>query len=499
MSARPLLLAALVGSALCLVGASGAAGAEQETPPPPAEVVAAPAQVDQPEGGQPATEQPAAEQPATEQPAGEPPTALTTEQQVGLPPGASVPDATAATQAEASAADAAAKAAADAEAVLVVRKEKFFAFLTSFRDVALAEGIGPATYDRAISGLMPDLRVDELNAAQPEFVRPVWEYLAGTVSDQRVSQGLDKLAEYRDVFNRVEETYGVPRQVVAAIWGLETGYGRNTGRFNLFQALATLAYDGARQNFGRRQFIAALKIAEAEKLDPQAMEGSWAGAFGHTQFVPTTFLEHAVDGNGDGKRDLWNEPADALASAASYLMRSGWRADQEWGEEVILPADFPFDQADDANRKPEREWNALGVRNMAGQYLADSDTPSSIFLPSGARGPAFLLRGNFNAVLRYNNATSYALAISLLADRMRGRPGVTGSWPIDERPLGRDERRSLQQGLSDLGFDVGGVDGVIGRQTRNALRAYQKSRGLAADGFATASLLERIRSEIPQP
>ncbi len=376
---------------------------------------------------------------------------------------------------------------------------KFEAFLAVFRDEAIRQGVRPETYDRAIMGLTLDRRVGEQNAAQPEFVRPVWDYLAGAVSDLRVSQGREKLAEQAQLFDRLEPTYGVPRQILTAVWGLESGFGRNIGRFNLFQSLATLAYDGSRQAYGRREFIAALKIADAEKLDPRTMEGSWAGAFGQTQFVPSTFLEHAVDGDGDGNRDLWNNPADALASAASYLKESGWRAGESWGEEVRLPEGFAFDQADETVKKPEREWAMLGVRTATGQDLRDDETPVSIFLPSGARGPAFLIRNNFNAILRYNNATSYALAIGLLADRMRGRDGVIGSWPRDERQLNREERMTLQTGLNALGWDVGMPDGVIGRQTRSALRAYQKMRGLPADGFATASVLTQITAERPAP
>jgi membrane-bound lytic murein transglycosylase B len=276
---------------------------------------------------------------------------------------------------------------------------------------------------------------------------------------------------------------------------METAYGQNLGGFNLFEALATLAYEGPRAAYGRRQLIAALKIALAEGRDPASMTGSWAGAFGFTQFVPTTFLEQAVDGDGDGRRDLWGSQADALASTASYLSRSGWKSGEPWGEEVQLPADFAYETADPDIRMAVSEWSAKGVRKLNGEPLSETGTMAAIFLPAGARGPAFLLNANFYAILKYNFATSYALAVSVLSDRLGGRTGISGSWPRGETMLNFGQRRTLQEGLTTLGFDTGGMDGVLGRRTRQAVREYQKSRGLPADGYATASLLTRILNE----
>ena len=267
------------------------------------------------------------------------------------------------------------------------------------------------------------------------------------------------------------------------------------GPYNIFEALATLAYDGPRMEYGRGQFVAALKIAEVEDRDPVTMKSSWAGAFGHTQFVPTTFLESAVDGDGDGKRDVWDSPADALASAANYLKRSGWRAGEPWGEEVQLPESFAYETADPDIRKPLADWAGMGVRKVSGEPLESSTDQGAIFLPAGYRGPAFLVRSNFNAILKYNAATSYALAIGLLSDRFKDAPGVQASWPVDEAPLDQSSRVALQKGLMTLGFSTGGADGQIGRMSRAAIRAYQSSRGLPADGFATASLLTRILNE----
>jgi membrane-bound lytic murein transglycosylase B len=375
------------------------------------------------------------------------------------------------------------------------QEQRFYAFLRDFRPEVLNAGIMSATYDRAISTIHLNARVEELNEKQPEFVRPVWEYLAGAVSDTRVMRGKEQIAARVDLFGRLQSTYGVPPEILTAIWGLETGYGQNEGTFNIFEALATLAYDGPRVQYGRRQFIAALKIADTEGRDPASMTSSWAGAFGHTQFVPTTFLDNAVDGDGDGKRDVWNSPADALASAANYLKQSGWRAGESWGEEVRLPEGFPYELADTDTRKPIAEWTSLGVHKFSGEALTDSPDSAAIFLPAGYRGPAFLVRNNFNVILKYNAATSYALAIGLLADRFSGGPGVQASWPLDELPLDAYGRMTLQESLTALGFSTGGADGVLGRQSRAAIRAYQKAHGLPADGFATPNLLTRILNE----
>jgi membrane-bound lytic murein transglycosylase B len=372
---------------------------------------------------------------------------------------------------------------------------RFYAFLRDFRAEALKAGIMPATYDRAVSNIALNPKVEELNEKQPEFVRPIWDYLAGAITETRISRGHDQMSAHAQLFARLQDSYGVPQEVLTAIWGLETGYGQNEGSFNLFEALATLAFDGPRMEYGRRQFIAALKIADIEGRDPATMTGSWAGAFGHTQFVPTTFLEHAVDGDGDGKRDLWNSPADALASAANYLKQSGWRPGESWGEEVQLPQGFAYEQAEAGLRKPIAEWARLGVRNAAGQPLQDSEEEAAILLPAGYRGPAFLVRNNFNVILRYNSATAYALAIGLLSDRLRGAGIVQAKWPLDEVPLDEPSRTALQEGLTALGFSTGGADGVLGRRTQQAIRDYQKSRGLPADGFATAGLLTRVLSE----
>jgi len=374
-------------------------------------------------------------------------------------------------------------------------RANFAAFLRDFRAEALAAGIRAETYDRAIAGIGVNPRVQELNLQQPEFVRPIWEYLAGAVSQDRVRIGREARNANAALLARLEATYGVQGEVLTAIWGLETAYGRSIGGYNIFEALATLAYQGPRAAYGRRQLLAALRIADMENRDPKSMVSSWAGAIGETQFVPTTFLEHAVDEDGDGKKDLWQSPADALASAANYLRESGWRAGAPWGEQVTLPENFPYAEADPEIRKPLAEWQAMGVHVANGAPLPDGPEDAAIFLPAGARGPAFLLRDNFNVILKYNFATSYALAIGLLSDRLKGGEPIMAVWPTDIVPLDESSRVALQEGLTALGFDTGGTDGVFGRRTRAALREYQKSRGLAADGYPTPQILTRILNE----
>jgi membrane-bound lytic murein transglycosylase B len=374
-------------------------------------------------------------------------------------------------------------------------EQRFADFLKDFRAEAIRAGIKPETYDKAVAGIRINDRVKTLNENQPEFVRPVWDYLAGAVSDLRVTQGKEVLGDNASLFRSLQRKYGVPKEIVAAVWGLESGYGRNTGSFNIFEALATLGYAGPRTAFGREQLIAAMKIMQEEKLAPSQMTSSWAGAIGHTQFVPTTFLLHAVDGDGDGVRNLWSSPADALASAANYLKESGWKTGESWGEEVQLPEGFAYEDCDVDTQKPVSEWAARGVRTATGDRLIPSDDMAAIFLPAGHKGPAFLVRQNFRVILIYNAATSYALAISLLSERLKGRGEIVGSWPRSEIPLTRDQRLALQEGLTALGYDVGTPDGVVGRKTRAAVRAYQKARNLPADGFATRSILARIVKE----
>lgn len=369
-------------------------------------------------------------------------------------------------------------------------------FLHQFRATALAAGISPETYDRATSGIALNSRIEELNEKQPEFVRPIWEYLDTVITTERVARGRELIRENQGLLQRFKDRYGISPGILAAVWGIETRYGSNLGTFNLIEALANLAYEGPRTDYGRTQLIAALKIAQEQHIDPARMTGSWAGAFGQTQFIPTTFLKYAVDGDGDGRIDLWNSPADALASTANYLDQSGWRAGEPWGEEVRLPDNFPYAEADFTIHKPLSEWAQLGVRSVSGKPLPADPESASIILPAGHHGPAFLVLNNFNVLLKYNTAIPYALAVALLADRVKGSDGVRASWPTGEQmALDQSSAVALQQALTELGFSTGTADGVFGARTRQAIRGYQQARGLPADGFPSSSLIARVFAE----
>jgi len=369
---------------------------------------------------------------------------------------------------------------------------KFDAFLEGARTTALAQGIRPDVFDSATRGLVPIPSITTANANQPEFSRPVWSYLDSAASPRRVNDGKIMLSRHGDVLESVAAQSGVPKEILVAIWGIETDYGAAKGSYNLFAALATLAYDGPRTAFGTSEFHAALRIYQDRQYPVSEMISSWAGAFGQTQFMPTTFLRFATDGDGDSQINLWRSTPDALASAAALLARQGWKSGQPWGYEVRLPARFAYEDADTDTQKPLREWRSRGVTTAAGSALPASDESAAIYLPAGARGPAFILFSNFSVILKYNNAASYALAVGLLADRMTGGGVIKRAWPRDERPLSRDERMRFQTNLARAGFDPGEPDGVLGRRTRAALREYQKARGIVADGFATAALLERL-------
>lgn len=376
------------------------------------------------------------------------------------------------------------------------RDSEFRAFIAGFRDTAIKAGIDPQVYDSSLAGLSRDPRVEALNLQQPEFAKPVWDYLDSAVSPQRISTGEEMLAANAPMLTSLEQRFGVQKEILVAIWGIESDYGARMGGFDIFDALATLAYDGPRSDFGRRELLDALRIEQQEHFPPAAMTSSWAGAFGQTQFVPSAFLRYAVDGDGDGRRDLWHTPADALASAANLLVQSGWERGAPWGYEVNLPSGFPYDLADPDKIRTITAWRDLGVRATEGWQLPVSEARAAIYLPAGARGPAFMVFDNFRTVLKYNNAGSYALAVCMLADRFTGRAPIVAAWPRNEMPLTRDERIAMQTDLAKLGFEAGPPDGILGKQARAALRAYQRARGLVPDAFATVELLARMAGEL---
>lgn len=375
--------------------------------------------------------------------------------------------------------------------------QTFAQWQAGFRQQALQAGISPSTFDRAFLGVTPDMDVIKADRSQPEFTRPVWEYLEGALSPLRVRNGKKLLEQNAELLTRIEQRYGVDRQVLVAVWGMESNFGQFQGNKSVIRSLATLAYEGRRPQFAQDQLIAALQIIQHGDIEPEAMRGSWAGAMGQTQFIPTTYNTHAVDFDGDGRRDIWNSKPDALASTAHYLQSSGWKHGQPWGFEVQVPAGFDFWQADGALRKPVSEWLAMGVKLPAGTQLpANSNQLSAaLLLPAGARGPAFLVLDNFRAILKYNNSSSYALAVSLLGDRFSGWGFIAGSWPKEDLPLSRSERMELQNLLNSNGHEAGNADGIIGANTRKAIRNAQQGLGWPADGYPTHKLLESLRQQ----
>ena len=374
--------------------------------------------------------------------------------------------------------------------------QTFEQWQAAFRRDALAAGISPSLFDRAFAGVSPDMSVIRADRSQPEFSRPVWEYLDGALSPLRVRNGQALLIKYADILQSIEQRYGVDRQALVSVWGMESNFGQFQGNNSVIRSLATLAYEGRRPAFAQAQLLAALQIIQHGDIQADQMKGSWAGAMGQTQFIPTTYNTHAVDFDGDGRRDIWNSPADALASTAHYLQSSGWQRGQPWGFEVQLPSGFNYTLADGSLRKTVAEWRQLGViLPNGGQAPAGSDQLSAaLLLPAGYRGPAFLILDNFRAILKYNNSSSYALAVSLLGDRFSGWGFIAGSWPKEDLPLSRSERMELQNLLNSRGHDAGNADGIIGANTRKAIRSAQQSFGWPADGYPTHKLLEGLRN-----
>lgn len=370
--------------------------------------------------------------------------------------------------------------------------QPFSEWLQGLRAEARAKGLSDDFLNAALTGLRPIQRVIELDRKQPEFTLTFWKYLDKNVNDLRIQKGKAMLAKHADILDKTAQKYGVQPHYIVAFWGLETNYGEYFGSFPLVGALATLAHDPRRSRFFREQLLAALAIMARGDV-PVTMTGSWAGAMGNFQFIPTTYRDFAVDADGDGQRDMWRSYPDMFASAANYLARSGWRRGWNWGREVILPDGFNIEQAGLGVRKPIADWRRLGVRRIDGGALPDERGDASIVLPAGYEGPAFLVHQNYRTILNWNRSLLYAVAVGHLADRLRGAGPLQSRRPDAEVPLSRVDVQDLQRLLAAKGFYAGGTDGVIGPETRRAIRAYQKHMRLPPDGYPTAGLLERLR------
>lgn len=372
--------------------------------------------------------------------------------------------------------------------------DPFAACLAQLRGPALKAGVSGATFDTHTAGLTPDMAVIDLLDAQPEFKTPIWDYMAGLVDDERVADGKAGMTRWQADLDRAASRYGVDPATIAAVWGVESNFGRTLGGRPLLTSLSTLSCFGRRQAYFRGEFFSTLKIIQDEHIAPDRLVGSWAGAFGQTQFMPSTYLRLAVDFDGDGRRDLVDSVPDALASTANFLKRAGWNPSLAWGYEVKLPAGLDTAGAGRKNKRPMSSWAKQGVTRVDGQALPTGDTPAGLLLPAGRNGPAFLVTRNFDALYSYNAAESYALAIAHLSDRLRGGGPLVQAWPTDDPGLSRAERRELQRLLIAKGYDVGEPDGMIGPRTRQALQAAQRELGLPADGRAGQKALKALKA-----
>ena len=365
--------------------------------------------------------------------------------------------------------------------------------LASLWPDAERRGVRRENFQRFTAGLTPDLHIMDLLDAQPEFTKSTWDYLDLLVSDERIARGRELLTQYAATFAAEERAYGVDRYIIAAIWGVESNYGTLGGDRPVLRSTATLACVGRRRDYFREEFLSTLDILQRGDIAPERLVGSWAGAFGPTQFMPTTFKRYAVDFDGDGRRDVIDSVPDVIASTANNLKTDGWVAGQTWGYEVTLPQNFDYLLADRSKQMTVREWENLGVRRAGGKPFPHGDDRAFLLLPAGARGPAFLMLQNFRVIMKYNPAEAYALAIGYLADRLRGGAPFVQDWPRDERVLTMDERTSCNSSSARHGFDIGTPDGLLGPRTRIAIRNFQASVGLVPDGFASSSVLDRLR------
>ena len=371
-----------------------------------------------------------------------------------------------------------------------------------FASRAIASGRDVDVVYATLAGISPlDLylgeTVDKMGtgiADQAEFSKPIWDYVASAVSAGRKTGGAQKLLELNDTFDQIELTFGVNREAVTAIWAMETNLGGFIGNHDAANTLANMAVEGRRRTFAESELLALMKIQESGEVRREQLTSGWAGAMGQTQFMPSTFLTYAVDFDGDGNKDLWSNPVDALASAANYMAASGYQFDQPWGLEVRAPEDFEWSLADGQDRRMST-WTSMGLTAMSGQGFAVSENDyAELWLPAGASGPKYLLFKNFDIYKTYNRSDAYALAVGLLTDGVAGVDGPQTAWPTHLELLSKRDIMVLQDNLNRLGFDAGVIDGVAGRGTRGALREFQKAYGHVADGFPTMQALEQVIS-----
>ncbi len=379
-----------------------------------------------------------------------------------------------------------------------MEKKPFGEWLQTVADEAKAMGLQDSVIDAALEGVEPVPRVIELDRQQPEFTQSFWAYLDGRVSENRISEGKRLLSEHAPLLREIEQKHGVQPRFLVAFWGLETNYGKFLGGFPVIESLATLAYDDRRSAFFRAELFDALRVLNGGHIERENMIGSWAGAMGQPQFMPSTFTRHAIDENGDGRIDIWNSLPDVFGSAANYLSNVGWDNEYTWGREVSLPSDFDLDLVDLIKKRSLAEWQDAGVRRVGGQDLPQADITGALVLPAGHKGPAFLVYRNFDAIMNWNRSLLYAISVGHLADRLIGLEPLK-SIRNTERPLSRDQVLELQATLNELGHESGEPDGQVGPRTRTAVKAFQKENGLPADGYPDGFVFETILSKATRP
>ncbi len=377
---------------------------------------------------------------------------------------------------------------------MVETEQAFQHWLVDFKTQAIQAGISKKTLSQAFEDVHLNHRVLELDRRQPEFTSTFFEYFNRAVSDQRIESGIKNLNKHRQLLTKVTQKYGVPQRILVAFWGLETNYGSYTGNIPIIESLATLSYDTRRRDFFSKQLINALQIIDLDHVSPKQMKGSWAGAMGQCQFMPSNYLKYAVDGDDDGKINLWDSLPDALYSAGNFLEKLGWQKEQSWGREVHLPEGFNYALADGKTQRSLKEWQVLGIKQANGRSLPTQiEMPATLLLASDFRGPAFLVYDNFKVIKRWNNSDKYAIAIGRLADRIVGKPLLTKSQPEDDKGLSTAEMQQIQTLLNALGYPVGETDGIAGSRTKKALRDFQMQKQLAADGYPSIRMLNLLR------
>ncbi len=378
----------------------------------------------------------------------------------------------------------------------LTQAQRYARWKEDFINRAITKNYAPILVRNVISPAKINPLALERDANQPEFTKPVWSYVDSAASDARIEQGQNKMTEVDPVFDTIEARYRVPREVLTAIWGLESSYGRILGTHDIIDSLSTFAFEGRRQKFGETQLFGILDLLSSGDVRREQLTGAWAGAMGMTQFIPTTFRDYAVDLDGNGNKDLWTDPGDALASAANYISRSGWREGEPVMTEVKLPVGFDY-SVTDGSKKSVNTWTGLGVQPVSGQRWSPAAgfLDAKLIAPGGAKGPKFLTFKNFDVLKRYNNSTSYVMGISILADALERKPGIQQDWPRGDELLSFENKKSMQQKLTDLGFDTKGVDGRIGPNSRRAIRAWQAANGLTADGYMEQRLFKRLMAQ----